>query len=670
MKRGLLALAFLLGVSAISARADYVVIVANLGQGGSKLTTAGGGGVLGGSVARGNILGGAPAGANLGGAPGAGVRGAFGAAGGAAGLPGGVIGAAPGAGARGAGPGLPGAAMLGGGPPGPGVVGGLGAAGVPAGPPVRPTFDPDNVPVMIVAVVEVERNLGTTDAAMLEVGRHIKVQHKWGNSILANTGISTVRFLHLKNNKGKLVAPLPFHKVYENKVAALRESKTPATADQYVELAEWTLGHGMLAKFKEHLDKVAEMDKANAKGAAYLQMKAALAKPVARDESAAWRAKLLSTRYLPLTSAHYALLHNDPAVAQDRIGRLEEAFQLYYYWFAMHGLQLPVPEERVVAILTSDEKDFKRLHQHLDATPIVSDSFYARHENIAVFSTKRLDEVYDRLEKYSTPLWSQSFNREQLLKGKYPRTANVDDLYEASTLALLLQVMQNDADVAGATHGVSRQLLFSSSLLPRGVVAPEWLQFGVGSFFETTPGSPWPTVGEPNFEYLPIYRSLDGAKKLPSDRVETIRQVVTDSFFRNPAANLDEEANLRKARSTAWSLSYFLLRKRLDGMQRYVKELSKMPRDLVLDEQLLWTAFARAFDALDDTGRPDPAALKRLAEDWDKDMKIVPEESAELMKAIREAYQEAATRPAPTAATKPGAGGRPGGGGGGAGGGT
>ena len=64
------------------------------------------------------------------------------------------------------------------------------------------------------------------------------------------------------------------------------------------------------------------------------------------------------------------------------------------------------------------------------------------------------------------------------------------------------------------------------------------------------------------------------------------------------------------SRATAWSLTNFLIRKRLDGLQRYFKELGQMPRDMALDEETLWLAFARAFNAVDATGQPDLNALR------------------------------------------------------------
>ena len=82
-----------------------------------------------------------------------------------------------------------------------------------------------------------------------------------------------------------------------------------------------------------------------------------------------------------------------------------------------------------------------------------------------------------------------------------------------------------------------------------------------------------------------------------------------------------------------------------------------MPRDLTLDEQTLWLAFARAFNAVDAAGEPDAAALRQLADDWDKDMKLEQYDNREmsLMALIRLAYEQAARQQAGPAVADQGA---------------
>jgi hypothetical protein len=576
-------------------------------------------------------------------------------------------------------PGGPPPALPAGPPPGlpPAVPGAPGAApavpGAPGGPAGFPQpsapFDPDTAPLLTLSVVEVEKNMTVRDAVALASGRPVgfpgrtSVQFKIGDFngkiFLCNTPLTTIYLLHPDNK-----ATPPLHRVYEDKLKVVMDPKTNAGVANWVDLAEWCLAHGMLEQFKQHMDKAAELDKAEPRVTGYLQMKAALAKPVESvDTAGPWRKQLLTSRYQTITSPHYALLHNDSANADSRLKRMEITLQSYYYWFAIRGVQLPVPGKRLVGVLTQDPKEFKRLNSTLDSSPSIADAFYARHENLVVFSSQRLDDSYDHLKMMSAPLWTQGFSQEDVLKGKFPikvMLTNPGQVYEAMTMALLLKAMHVDGEVTGTGQGVTRQLLHASGFLPSSVVAPEWVQFGVSTFCETAQGSPWPTFGLPHFIYWPFYRDLVAFKKLPADQVELLKMVVTDGYFRRLSIGMKQEADRRKARATAWSLTNFLIRKRLDGLQRYFKELSQMPRDMALDEETLWLAFARAFNAVDATGQPDLNALRDLADAWDKDVRLDEYDNRELnvMRTIWQSYKEVAARIAAqnaAAATAPGA---------------
>src|SRR5207253_9485543 len=126
-------------------------------------------------------------------------------------------------------------------------------------------------------------------------------------------------------------------------------------------------------------------------------------------------------------------------------------------------------------------------------------------ENLSIFSARRLDEGYDALVKLSDPLWAGGYNRDEVLKGVnkgVPFRTPLSKQIEAQAMALLLKVMERDGERASVTHDGRRQLLYAAGLLPHNVAAPEWIQFGMGSFFETPLGSPWITTGAPHAENL------------------------------------------------------------------------------------------------------------------------------------------------------------------------
>jgi hypothetical protein len=80
-----------------------------------------------------------------------------------------------------------------------------------------------------------------------------------------------------------------------------------------------------------------------------------------------------------------------------------------------------------------------------------------------------------------------------------------------------------------------------------------------------------------------------------------------------------------KAQATAWALTYFLSRTRIEGLYKFYQELARMPRDLPLDDSTVKLTFARCFNLLAADGKTiDAAALKLLADEWVDHMNHAP----------------------------------------------
>ena len=252
------------------------------------------------------------------------------------------------------------------------------------------------------------------------------------------------------------------------------------------------------------------------------------------------------------------------------------------------------------------------------------------------------------LDKGAGPLFVQgNYNRLELISGKeyagYLKGTPAVSLAQADTLALLMKALEDESERAGVTNDASRQLLFASGLLPRGVAVPEWLQFGMGSFFETPEHSPWPTPAGPSTLYLPAFREELKGKKFEGDAYKTMRKIVTDGYFHEltPDDLKNKSAAQTRARTAAWSLTFFLAEKKLDNLQRYFKVLSEMPRDLDLDDATLWEAFARSFDAYDPvTKRFDDAKLGNLAASWQDYVINEHVEAEELVSALEKTLSD------------------------------
>ncbi len=513
----------------------------------------------------------------------------------------------------------------------------------------------DDVPEFIIAIVAVEPVNPNNDINKRLTDKRVetpsaKVTHKWGGStLLAKTGFAeTIVLTNDSDHKPLKAVGHQFDKKFEELF------KSKPSADLVLDLADWTLAHGLVDKFPQVMDKLVELDKTHPAAIAYLKIKADLDRQV-KDEDPPWRSKLLSG-YKVDDTGHYTIVYNATSTLDVRSHRelLENSFRGFYYWFALKGIVQPVPIHRQVVVLTGQQADFNHLHKILTSGPVVVDGFFARRENLAVMASQRQDEAYDSLKKFWKKWKDRDFRATEILsrdprthKSGVPANTNSDQVHQAQMVALMLKALEQEAELATISHDASRQLLFASGLLPRNVAAPEWILFGMGSFFETPLQSPWAGIAAPSAYYLPRWKEMKskGLEKKPGD---TLRKVITDGYFRTlpPEGKADSaerhlhDAALRKARTTSWSLTYFLAKQKLDGLQRYFKELSKMPRDIELDDEILLGGFARAFGKVDGNNKVDMAKLNALEDEWFGYMKNVKFESESTMKKIQTIFKD------------------------------
>ncbi len=670
MKQGLLTIAVLLG-ACMAARADYIIIIANISQAKEPAAGAGGGVGAAGQFANFGMMGGRPPNAGMAGAggfpPNAGAAGAGGfppnaGMAGAGGFP-------PNAGAAGAGgfpPNAGMAGMMGGfqqGAENMGFGGGFAGAGgtTPKGPP----------PMRAMVVIE------TTDPVPARVSMLLQkpivyAKHKWGESWIWGLDVELEQ---LRNGK-RVLAAVSTRFEYEKKQLTAKGAK--ATPEGLLNLAEWALTHGLIPEFEKTMQELALLDKSNPAADAFTKVKAALDAKIPSSIAAnRWKDKTFR-RFQLSTNDYYALLHKSRDDASDVISRLKhlkENFVAFYYWHALKGKVLPMPKDKLVCVLApagdrGDSGDsFAKQNELFDSVPITADSFYSPRYNLVVFSTKRDDRPYKGLVKAADSLWTD-FSRDDVLKkgARVPDKAkgkvNVGHLYQAQTYSLLLRAMEEDTEQASVSHSGTRQILVGAGLMPHSVDLPQWIQSGIGSFMQTPYGSPWRGYGAPHWSYLLSFRELKKDKKLPpADQL--LRSVIADTYFKE-GKKKDPSV---KARATAWALTYFLAQKKLDYLQSYFKQLSRLPRDIDLDGDALLDCFARAFDCMDGSNKRDDRKLSDLAEAWmnfmEEEVKL-DNEAQDILAAIHKLQNELAEemkendKPQPAPAPAPG--GFPGGG--------
>ncbi|HEV3446826.1 MAG TPA: DUF1570 domain-containing protein, partial [Gemmataceae bacterium] len=177
-----------------------------------------------------------------------------------------------------------------------------------------------------------------------------------------------------------------------------------------------------------------------------------------------------------------------------------------------------------------------------------------------------------------------------------------------------------------------------------------WFDFGVGSFFETPKGSFWAGVGATNVPYqwnLKRWKSSK-SKYWEKNALEALKAVVTDRYFREAGTSKKKEAELNRARTMSWALTYYLAQQKLDDLLRYYGELASLPRDMQLDDESMLRLFARAFGLVDvnNPSQLDAARAADFARKWYAYLESMP---PELIEAYKQATKEPALRQKKTA---------------------
>jgi hypothetical protein len=583
----------------------------------------------------------------------------------------------------------------------------------PGGPPAPgnppPTLPPGLPPILGRLLANPEDDESVIEAGVVVefgkvdkmLGRDIgaaydRIYHKWGATALI-PALPDIRFEFLSEDGVKIPTVLQRYEL-QRKV----KLKGAKTAEAILQLAEWTLNHAdiadperrMFKQFESLMKELRELDPKHPTIVAFDKIEAALDAPVTAGDDTAiiWKDRL--DNYKPKRSGHYTLLYDSPSGVPDEADAILEQLNAnmrgFYYWFALKGHALPVPERRLVAVLVGKPDEFQSYRDAFDRARVVADGFYSRRENLAVFCSIRQDEVYNVLRQNTNSLWMTGWNAKDLLKGKaYAGAKSSMENVRNQMLALLLKAMGEESVRASVGQDGTRQLLVATGLLTTTVEAPEWIQFGMGSFFETPVGAYWPGIGAPHWTYMvkfklwkqederaeaafeaaiaerkppvPFIRKLDPAS-------DAIVKVITDQYFREARQNERKKSLEAKARTMSWSLAYFLMNKKLDMLNRYFEELRNLPRDMVPDDETLTRCFGRAFELMEpaDPTRVDTRLLNKLADEWYSFIDLTPMESSEALQEawrnLKAVHDKAKVRATPGSATltTPGDGKKPG----------
>jgi hypothetical protein len=465
--------------------------------------------------------------------------------------------------------------------------------------------------------------------------------HKWGKTATAVT-FPDIMLEEVKEGDLNLPPVAKRYQTQRNLKLKDKDGKINKTPEALLELAEWALNHAMLEEFTKIMEELRAVNPSQPELKAFDTIQAALKKPVRDDDSAlaTWQPKF--STFKTKKSDHYVLLysslHAEAPEADEYVNRLEENLRGYLYWFTLKQKALPVPDRRLVNVLVDKTDEFIGYRPVFDSVPLVADGFYSKRENVGVYSANRLDEAFELVTRATTPLQQNGWNVDEMLQGKgHEGASSPEEVVRNQMLFLLLKGMQEESSLATVSHNATRQLLFSTGLLARNVAIPEWVQFGEASFFETPKGAFWPGIGAPSWRYgvkFKVWKTSSPTRRRTLEEApEAIRKVITDQYFREIGSESDKDA-VTKARTMSWSLTFFLMNRKLDQLLRYFQELNALPRDLEFDADTLTLTFARAFDLVESSnaGQVNEQKLDQLAKEWYDFIDLTPIESSEAMR--------------------------------------
>jgi hypothetical protein len=502
---------------------------------------------------------------------------------------------------------------------------GRGPGGPPNPPPSRRPPGADNPalstapvetePLKAEAVVEYTKNDNLKLSGPRGMVPFPRIYHKWGRTglmISNDWGLSAIQ------ENGRPV-PAIAKRFEAKKKELLKGAKGDDRTDHLLELAKWALVHGMVDEVPQIIKDIAKAKPSDPIVKAFQQVQADMSRPVTRDdETPRWKEKL--GNYRITQTAHYTLLYNAPSSDSAEVKslekQLEDTYKGFFYWFALRGVTLPVPDQRMVVVLVDRPEEFQVHRQVFDNAPLVADGFYPRRDNLLIFSAVRLDATYDALTKITQNLWANGWSKDRLLHGEGKARATPEEVVRNQMFALLMKALQEESTAAAVTHLGSVRLATATDLLPRYVEVPQWIQFGLGSYFETPEGAYWPGFGAPSWLYLPQWKLLDDTKRLdPAE--DALKNVVTDNYFHQVGSIAPKDA-LKKARTYTWSLYYFLAEMKADGLMKYFDEIRRLPRDIQFSEDVLLGCFIRAFDLTetDNVALVNPIKFSKFAHEW------------------------------------------------------
>jgi hypothetical protein len=365
----------------------------------------------------------------------------------------------------------------------------------------------------------------------------------------------------------------------------------------------WAIENGLISQAVEEIRQLHELDPRHDPTTRMAKTICDLERACPDPDTTAFR-KALGVSTSIARGPHIVLLHQrTDAEAGERIALLERVLAGYYLVFAGQGIDLKVPESRLIFAWFDSQADYLAfLHtQNADAFASTRGYYHPTWNAVVAYDSRSSDRQRtgresalarrEELRQFQTTVerLQAGAKLRVTLTGEKPQVIGraqagtlLDRLErEVRREELLLELERREFDDATAAHELIHLLVANSRLLPRHDAFPVWLQEGLAMQFEVIRGGRWAGVGRANEFRLPDWRQLRPAPSLEP----LVRDVGFGRGYR------------RDAYAQAWSLVYFLRSRHSAGFLTFLDLLRS--RDSALDDLApsdRWLAvFHRAF---------------------------------------------------------------------------
>ncbi len=352
----------------------------------------------------------------------------------------------------------------------------------------------------------------------------------------------------------------------------LAKAKSSSEVDDYISAANVAIRRGLFKEFLECCSAAYKIDPKNPTILRLIEARNRIKRPLTEDAKGS-ETRIREIVNLPdlkvQTSDHYVLLHDTPDAktfrrrktrADLRLELLETVYESYFMKFALDGILLEPPQERLMVVLFNDEKDYHRYSTQIDPTLLSSAGFWSPVDNACVFYDQGSSERMKALDELNADL--------KRAKNQARGTAvSRDTAHLSNTIDLLVKVAKEEDDIEVVSHEATHQLAGNTGLMPRGKIALRWAHEGLASYFETSSDAVWNGIGAVNERRLKSYIRVSSDEKRRS-----IELLISDLLF-DGAQSSREEVD---AYGQAWALTHYLMENKPEKLVEYYRRTSEI----------------------------------------------------------------------------------------------